>query len=365
MSGVTGMKLARFDLYRYSLPFSRPLPLGGITLFQREGILLRLSGDDGSEGWGETAPLPGFSVESQSEAASQLRRLAGSMVGREVKEDWVDPYGEFGRELDRVAPSVRFGFELAVWNLYAPSSGRTLPEVVTPFPRAVVPVNGLLAGSPAEVLVEARRKSDAGYRSIKLKIGTRTVAEDVALVRALGEGLGEDISLRLDANRLWDYEEAAEFVRGTAGVRFEYVEEPLADPERLPDFVGEFGVPVALDESLVGMEPEKLEAFAVAFVLKPTLLGGISRTLRAAGRAHRLGVTPVISSAYESGVGTAALVALAAGIGDRPVAAGLDTYRMMAEDVLETPLNLPAPSVGVRETEDASRTIDVRNLEWL
>jgi O-succinylbenzoate synthase len=113
------------------------------------------------------------------------------------------------------------------------------------------------------------------------------------------------------------------------------------------------------------MEPEKLEAFAVAFVLKPTLLGGISRTLRAAGRAHRLGVTPVISSAYESGVGTAALVALAAGIGDRPVAAGLDTYRMMAEDVLETPLNLPAPSVGVRETEDASRTIDVRNLEWL
>jgi O-succinylbenzoate synthase len=365
MSGVTGMKLAHFDLYRYSLPFSRPLPLGGITRFQREGILLRLSGDDGSEGWGETAPLPGFSVESQSEAASQLRRLAGSMVGREVKEDWVDPYGEFGRELDRVAPSVRFGFELAVWNLYAPSSGRTLPEVVTPFPRAVVPVNGLLAGSPAEVLVEARRKSDAGYRSIKLKIGTRTVAEDVALVRALGEGLGEDISLRLDANRLWDYEEAAEFVRGTAGVRFEYVEEPLADPERLPDFVGEFGVPVALDESLVGMEPEKLEAFAVAFVLKPTLLGGISRTLRAAGRAHRLGVTPVISSAYESGVGTAALVALAAGIGDRPVAAGLDTYRMMAEDVLETPLNLPAPSVGVRETEDASRTIDVRNLEWL
>ena len=359
------MKLARFDLYRYSLPFSRPLPLGGITLFQREGILLRLSGDDGSEGWGETAPLPGFSVESQSEAASQLRRLAGSMVGREVKEDWVDPYGEFGRELDRVAPSVRFGFELAVWNLYAPSSGRTLPEVVTPFPRAVVPVNGLLAGSPAEVLVEVRRKSDAGYRSIKLKIGTRTVAEDVALVRALGEGLGEDISLRLDANRLWDYEEAAEFVRGTAGVRFEYVEEPLADPERLPDFVGEFGVPVALDESLVGMEPEKLEAFAVAFVLKPTLLGGISRTLRAAGRAHRLGVTPVISSAYESGVGTAALVALAAGIGDRPVAAGLDTYRMMVEDVLETPLNLPAPSVGVRETEDASRTIDVRNLEWL
>jgi O-succinylbenzoate synthase len=357
------MRLARYDLYRYSIPFSRSLTLEDITLFQREGVLLRMSGDDGSEGWGESAPLPGFSVESQSEAASQLRRLAASMIGRELKEYWVDPYGETGRHLDRVAPSVRFGFELAVWNLYAATSGRTLPEVVKSSPRNLVPVNGLLAGSPADVLVKARRMRDEGYRSIKLKVGTRTVAEEVALVRELGEELGEGISLRLDANRAWGYEEAAEFVRGTAAVRFEYIEEPLADPARLPGLVREFGVPVALDESLVGMEPDKVEeTFAVAFVLKPTLLGGISRTLRVAGRALHLGVTPVISSAYESGVGTAALVALAAGIGDRSVPAGLDPYRTVAEDVLETPLNLPAPGVDVWEAADASRTIDFRRL---
>jgi O-succinylbenzoate synthase len=360
------MKLARYDLYSYTLPYSRPLTLGGTTLHHREGLLLMLSGDDGSEGWGETAPLLGFSEESQGESASQLRWLAGSMTGREVKEDWVNPYRAFDRELDRVAPSVRFGFELAVWNLYAASSGRTLPEVVKSSPRNLVPVNGLLAGSPADVLVQARRMRDECYRSIKLKVGTRTVAEEVALVRELSEELGGGISLRLDANRAWGYEEAAEFVRGTAGVRFEYLEEPLADPARLPGFVREFGVPVALDESLVGMDPEKVEeTFAVAFVLKPTLLGGISRTLQVAGLALRLGVTPVLSSAYESGIGTAALVALAAGIGDRPVPAGLDPYRAIAEDVLETPLNLPAPGVDVWETADASRTIDFRRLARL
>jgi O-succinylbenzoate synthase len=356
------MKLARFDLYSYSLPFYRPLTLGGITLFQREGILLRLSGDDGSEGWGETAPLPGFSVESQGEAASQLRRLAASMMGREVTDDWVDPYGEFARELVGT-PSVRFGFELAVWNLYGASSGKTLPELVTPSPRDVVPVNGLLSGSPVKVLEEARLMRDAGYRSIKLKVGARAIAEDAALVCALGEELVNGISLRLDANRAWGYEEAAEFSRAAA--RFEYIEEPLVDPTRLPELVREFGIPVALDESLVGMEPGELEDFAVAFVLKPTLLGGISRTLRVAERTLSLGVTPSVSSAYESGVGTAALVALAAGIGDRPVAAGLDPYRIMAEDVLETPLNLPAPNIGVRETTDASRTIDVSRLQRL
>jgi len=363
MSGVTGMKLARFDLHRYNLPFSRPLTLKGVTFHHREGLLARLSGDDGSEGWGETAPLPGFSGESLDKAAEQLLRLAGSMIGREVTDDWVDPYGEFAREIEDTAPSVRFGFELAVWNLYGALSGRTLPELVTPSPRSLVPVSGLLSGSPVEVLEGARRMRDAGYRTVKLKIGARTVAEDAALVRALGDELGNPISLRLDANRTWSYEEAAEFV--SAMPRFEYVEEPLADPARLPDLVRRFGVPVALDESLVGMDPEELETFAVAFVLKPTLLGGISRTLRVAERALHLGITPVVSSAYESGVGTAVLAALAAGIGNRPLPAGLDTYRVMAEDVLETPLNLPAPSVDVRKATDASRTIDVRKLERL
>ncbi|HEX6709278.1 MAG TPA: o-succinylbenzoate synthase [Rubrobacter sp.] len=361
------MYLRSSALYRYRLPFSQPLTLKGVTLDHREGLLLRLTGDDGSEGWGEIAPLPGFSEESLSEAASQLRRLVEPMTDRDATDEWVDPDGDFSRELDRIypAPSVRFGFELAVWNLYASGSGRKLPELVTPNPREVVQVNGLLSGSPGEVLEGARRMREAGYRSVKLKVGERAVAEDIVLVSALGQELGDGVSLRLDANRAWDYQEAAEFLLGAVGTPFEYVEEPLADPARLPELVREFGVPVALDESLVGIEPEELEehGYAWAFVLKPTLIGGISRTLRVAERALRLGVTPVVSSAYESGVGTAALVALAAGIGDHEIPAGLDTYRWLAADVLETTLGLPAPSVGVRETAEASRTIDVRRLK--
>jgi o-succinylbenzoate synthase len=359
------MKLARYELFHYSLPFSRPVVLEDTTLQRREGLLLRLSGDDGSEGWGESAPLPGFSRESLDEAAEQLRRLAGSMTGREVTDDWVDPYGEFVRELGRAAPSVRFGLELAVWNLYGASFDRILPELVTASPRAVVPVNGLLSGTPVNVWEEARIMRDMGYRSAKLKVGARTVSEEVGLVRALGDELGDDISLRLDANRAWSYEEASEFVRGTP--RIEYIEEPLADPARLPDLVRELGVPVALDESLVAMDPEALykHRYARAFVLKPTLLGGISQTLRLAERARSLGAAPVVSSAYESGIGTAALVALSAGIGDRPVPVGLDTYRMVEGDVLEMPLRLPAPSLDVREAAETSRRVEVSMLEIL
>ncbi len=361
------MRLESFDLYRYRLPLTAPLKLKGATLDHREGLLLRLASDDGSEGWGETAPLAGFSREGLEEAATPLRGLAGVMMDLEATGDWIDPEGALASELDRLdaAPSVRFGLELALWNLYAASTGTTLPGLISYRPRPTVPVNGLLSGTPEDILGESRRMRNAGYSCVKVKVGGRAVAEDVRLVRALGEELGDAVSLRLDANRAWAFEEAAEFVRAVAGVRFEYVEEPLADSARLPELVERFGVPVALDESLVGLEPHALEEhrYARAVVLKPTLLGGISLTLRLASRALRLGMTPVVSSAYEGGVGTAALVALAAGIGARAVPAGLDTYSRLAADVLVSPLGLPAPNVRVREVIDASREIDVFRLE--
>jgi O-succinylbenzoate synthase len=359
------MKLAGFDLYHFRLPLREPLVLKGTTFHHREGLLLSLSGDDGAEGWGESSPLPGFSEESLDKAIVQLRRLAGSLIGREVTDDWTDRNGAFGRELERIAPahSVRFGLELAVWNMCATSSGESLPELFAGQPRSRVPVNGLLSGSWDEVLEEAQRMKNAGYEAIKLKVGARTVVEDARLVHKLVEELGNTISLRLDANRAWGYERAAEFLRGAP--RFEYLEEPLADPTHLPQLVREFGAPVALDESMVGMEPEVLEEhrYAQAVVLKPTLLGGVSKTLRMAERALHLGMTPVVSSAYESGVGTAALVALAAGIGERPVPAGLDTYRALADDVLDTPLGLPAPSVDAGEAAVASHAVDVGRLQ--
>ena len=353
------MKLASLSLYRYHLPLSGPVRLKQTTLRYREGLLVELASDEGATGWGEAAPLPGFSRESLDEVSGQLSHLAGSLVGREIT---VDLEGGFARELD-LAPSARFGIELAIWDLCASSSGRTLPELVTSRSRATVPINALVS-SPDQAIEEARGARAAGYEAVKLKVGGRGVEEDVELVRALSETLDGDVSLRLDANRAWSSEEVERFAGGTAGLRLEYVEEPLTDPAGLPHLASTCHLPVALDESLADMEPEELEdhGYARAVVLKPTLLGGISRTLRFARLAARLGMRPVMSSAYETGVGTSCLVALAAGVGDEEVPAGLDTYRRLAEDVLDPRPELAAPRVDVRALFDGRRGIERRLL---
>jgi O-succinylbenzoate synthase len=359
------VRLAGLRLHRYDLPLTGPLELKLTTLRRREGLLVELVGDGGAAGWGEAAPLPGFSREGTDDAVRQLRGLAASMVGRELTDDWVDPDGELRRELDAMGlfPSARCGLELALWNLCAAWRGRPLPELVAPRPRASVPVSALIS-SPGHAVEEAHLARAAGYEAVKLKVGGRGIEEDAELARAVREALGGAVALRLDANRAWGFEEAEEFARATADLAFEYVEEPLADPARLPLLARRHGLPVALDESLSETEPEELEkhGYARAVVLKPTLLGGMTRTLRFARVASRLGARPVLSSAYETGVGTSGLVALAAGVGDEEVPAGLDTYRRLAGDVLEPPLELPAPRVDVRALFEGRREIERRLL---
>ena len=358
------MRLAGFELYRYDLPLTPPLRLKSVTLRRREGLLLKLIDGDGAEGWGEASPLPGFSGESLEEAAEGLRTLLPTLLDLDVSLDrtMIEDETVPGRDDHDLAPSARFAVELATRDLLARASGITLPGLLASRPRATIKVNALLSGPPEETLAEARRLRGSGYDAFKLKVGAQGVRDDAALVRSLSESLGPGATLRLDANRAWNFEEAREFARTTSGSRFEYVEEPLAQPGRMPDLVRETGLPVALDESLVGTEAGSLgeHRYAAAVVLKPTLLGGLSAVLRFAGEAERLGMTPVVSAAYETGVGTAALVALAAAIGgDSP--AGLDTYRRLAEDVVSPRLDLATPEVEVRAA-CSPRTVTGRHL---
>ena len=358
------MNLVGFDLYRYDLPLVEPLTLGGTTFGSRRGLLIRLTDTDGREGWGEAAPLPGFSRETLEEAARQLHGLSDTLPGTEVSPGWWSPENTSPWPNDEnLAPSARFALELAAWNLLTPAEEG--PEMPVEDSRKVVPINGLISSLPERALDEAFSMAESGYRAVKLKVGGSGISEDVRLVRAVREAVGGDVELRLDANRAWGFGEAMEFARDVTGVEIAYVEEPLSEPGRLAELAAAWGLPVALDESLVGMEPGELggRGHARAVVLKPTLLGGISRTLALAGWALRLGMTPVVSASYESGVGTAALVALAAAIEERPASAGLDTYRRLAADVILEPLDLPAPSIDLRRATIAARKVDTGRLE--
>ena len=361
------MLLTGFDLYHYRLPLVAALKLKGALLLEREGVLVRLASVTGAVGWGEVSPLPGFSRERLEEAREQLRGLQKTLRGWAITPDWVEREGSFIHHLDslNLAPSVRFGLELAIWNLFAAGRGQTVAHLIARQPRASVSFNGLLLGGPEEVPEKAVALREAGFRVVKLKVGRRAVEEEIELVKTLSSVLGPEVRLRLDANRAWSLYEAAVFVQGIAGVAIEYIEEPLADPQSLPDLVAQYDAPVALDESLMDVRAEGLgrHKYARAVILKPTLLGGLVPTLRMADRATALGMTPVVSAAFETGIGLQGLVALAAGLGSHDVAAGLDTYRWLADDVIDPRLDFGQGEVDVLAMLKTRRRVEERLLK--
>jgi O-succinylbenzoate synthase len=74
---------------------------------------------------------------------------------------------------------------------------------------------------------------------------------------------------------------------------------------------------------------------ADAIVLKPQRLGGVRAALLAAEAA---GVPAIASSALETSVGLAAVLAVAAALPDAPFAHGVGTALLLAADVTSSPL---------------------------
>ena len=342
------MRVVSYSLHPYRLPLVEPVVWGGESYAAREGVLLRLEDAQGRAGWGDAAPLPGFSRESAAEAADALGALLPALDGVDLDAvDLTRPRGGFHTALDAAGlpSSARFAVDLALADLAAQDLGRTLPQALHPDPAVTLPLNGLLMGRRDAVVAGAGRLAAEGWAAVKLKVGRQSVAEDAEAVRAVSAALGGAAALRLDANRAWTAEQTAAFARAVDGVPLDYVEEPTPDAAAHPALWLDTGLPIALDETL--QEPggaDHLRGWAAAAVLKPTLVGGLMAALRLAAAARAVGVRPVLSAAFESGVGLRGVAALAAATGAEP--AGLDTYRWLAEDTVG-PLPFGRPRVDV------------------
>lgn len=354
--------LSDYDVYPYRLPLTEPLQLGAHTVETRSGILVRVADRKGYEGWGDAAPLPHFSPETLDEAQQALHHLR-SAVGA---PNWVPERDALAGELRQMKklraspPSVRCAIELALWQWCAARAGTTLPHVLAETPRPRVSLNALITGAQVRIEEQGAALRAAGYRAVKMKVGRGSIEEDIRRVCALRAALGKGIAIRLDANRAWTLLEAVRFSEAVAACDIAYIEEPLADCDGLAA-LAEQGCPVALDETTREIMPEDLadHAYAVAVVLKPSLVGGFEAARRMGEQAAALGMAPVLSASYESGVGMTGLVALAAVLGTTDVPAGLDTYQRLASDVFTPRLPLEGPHVDVQALMHAAARSDI------
>jgi O-succinylbenzoate synthase len=278
--------------YRVRIPLH--VPLGGQST--RDATLV-----EGPVGWGEFSPLPGYPCDPRSCE-------------------------------DAVREAVFVGWPAPV--------------------RDSVPVNGLVPGVDPETAARlATEAGAAGMTTVKVKVGGGSLDEDADRVAAVRAALGPAGRIRLDANGAWDLDAAVAAIERLAGFDLELVEQPVADLGDLARVRRRVSVPVAADESLRSLgDARRLAALgaADAVVVKVQPLGGVRAALRVVEAA---GVPAIVSSLYETSVGLAAGVALAAALPDLPFACGLGTAPLLAGDVVAHPLLPEGGMLPVRRPE--------------
>jgi len=174
---------------------------------------------------------------------------------------------------------------------------------------------------PEQAVAEAVAARARGIATFKFKIGRPGALDrELCAVQELRAELGPLARLRLDANQGLSLAEAREYLPRFAESGLEFVEEPCAPQQLSP--LRELGVPCALDESLsLGARPQLGDR---AVILKPTLLGGVSKCFALARAARAVGAEVILSHAFEGPLGLALSAALALSIGSESSAHGLD-----------------------------------------
>lgn len=347
MSGCPGAAL-----YSYALPLRVPLETGRGPLRHRRGLLLQLRDGDGRTGWGEAAPLAGWhgpDLETTEAALAgwlrtaapgdepeTLAALAGATL-REVPCAWA---AVAGAAADLAAR--RRGVSLASF-LAAPGVS----------PAGPVPTAALVEGdTPGAVAASAAAATAAGHRTLKLKVGTGAIADDVARVAALRQA-APGAALRLDANGAWG-DAAGDALRALVRFEPELLEEPARGLAQLRRLQAISDIPIAADESLPPLADlqRHLPLGVATAVLKPSALGDPVAVLGAAAALAETGTSAIIGSFMESAVGVATAAHVAAAVAGP--AAGLGTSALLQRDVCEPPavrggaLLLPAgPGIGL------------------
>lgn len=330
-------------LHHYVLRLHQPLTTGRGRLTHRRGVLLCLRDNDGHEGWGDAAPLEGWGGPDLATTSSVLARWL-----REVGPgDDLARLGGRAAETLADVPCAWAAVGGAVADLLARRRGTTLAGYLSAatFPGreplvTEAPTAALLAGDdPSAVAEAASSATAAGFKTLKLKVGNRPLADDLARVAALRE-VAPHVALRLDANGAWGRESLAA-TETLAPFEPEMIEEPCRGLDDLRRLQAQTAVPIAVDESLPPLAeiPRHLPLGTSAAVLKPSALGDPHAVLGAVAALAATGTTTVVGSFLESAVGVATAAHIAAATGGAP--GGLATSTMLQEDVCE-----PLPVAG-------------------
>jgi muconate cycloisomerase len=172
------------------------------------------------------------------------------------------------------------------------------------------------AFGPERAAQLARQHLEWGVKCLKVKVGLDPDGDE-ARVRAVREEAGPEVPVGVDANCGWSFTTARRMIDRLAPYDLLFMEQPIrpGDADALAALRAESPIPIMADESVFTLaDAWSVTRAGAADILSiyPGKNGGIGAVLEIAGLARAAGIVCSIGSNLELGVGTAAMLHVAA-----------------------------------------------------
>jgi len=328
------------------VPTIRPHRLSVATMHTQTLVLVRVLCEDGIEGWGEATTIGGLNYGEESPESVKVNidtHIAPLLIGMESRN--VAAAMATIRKTIQGNRFAKCAIETALLDAQARRLNIPLSELLGGRLRDALPVAWTLASgdtqkdiAEAETMLEARR-----HRIFKLKIGLRSVADDVAHVLAIKRALGEAASVRVDVNQAWSERDAVNGIAALEAGGIDLIEQPIRAEHKagLARLATRFAVPIMADEALNGpRDAFELAATAAAdvFAVKIAQSGGLTEAQQVGAIAGLAGIGLYGGTMLEGAVGTAASAQLFSTFANLEFGTELFGPLLLTEELLVEPL---------------------------
>lgn len=337
------------ETFILQIPTIRPHKLSVATMQQQTLVLVKITTHDGIIGWGEATTIGGLSYgeESPESIKTNLDRYFAPLLTN-LPAEHSGNIAQTMRLIHRHIMGNRFAkcaVQTALLDIQGKRLGLPVSELLGGRLRERLPVLWVLASGDTEKDIAEAKKMIATKRhnTFKLKIGSRSVQEDVDHVVAIKQALGKDVSIRVDVNRAWSEMQCLDGIKQLQDGGIDLIEQPCAidDTKLLKRLTQRFDVAIMADEAvLYPTNAYKLakQHAAHVFAVKIEQAGGPIEACEIAKIAQYEGIGLYGGTMLEGPVGTMASAQAFSTFGNLAYGTELFAPLLLTEEILKTPL---------------------------
>lgn len=368
------MQIQSIETFPVRLPLKHVLTLPrGASRTIEEGkqvVMVKMTGSDGTVGWGEAGPSRRWSAETiQSVHSSIVHYLAPVLIGRDAF-DIAGAHAAMNRELapglDPGQPVAKAALDLAMHDLICKHLGIPLQRWFGSTAQDRIRLSWLVSAPNTEDCAKVVQQGlDAGYRDFKLKVGA-DVDKDIANLEVTMRMAGDQGTVWPDANQGYTLAQALRAAKAFDAMGVELFEQPIPmnDIYGMKKLLSASSMTIALDEATMGLPfvIELLRREAIeGVVVKVNKCGGLYYARQLCDLALNAGMPLIGSGLMDAPIGFAASLHLFAAYGITfPV--DLNGPQHIAEDYLATPLPTEGPFAIVPDAPGHGCVIDEHKL---